>query len=158
VFLVLGAYAVVVGACGVGAGIRGARRGGHWGGLVLMGLASIAAGVMTLAWPGIGALGLLLVIAARSLVLGIFALVAAVRLRKQIRGEWLLALSGILSIAFGIALVLFPGAGALALVMWIGAYALVFGAVLVALAFRIRGFARAPERHVPTTGAPLPAA
>jgi uncharacterized membrane protein HdeD (DUF308 family) len=125
---------------------------------VLMGLAGIAAGLFTLLWPRIGALALLLVIAARSLVLGVFALVAAVHLRKHIRGEWLLALSGVLSIAFGVALVLFPGAGALALVIWIGAYALMFGAILVALAFRIRAFTRAPERHVPTQGAPMPAA
>jgi uncharacterized membrane protein HdeD (DUF308 family) len=60
------------------------------------------------------------------------------RLRKVIRGEWLLALSGIASLALGVLLVLFPGPGALAVVIWIGAYALVFGALLVGLAFRLR--------------------
>jgi len=89
-------------------------------------------------------------------------IIAAIRLRKAITGEWLLALSGVLSIAFGALLVLFPGPGALALVLWIGIYANIFGALLIVLAFRLRSWIRASHPQpafaqatsVPIEGAP----
>lgn len=93
---------------------------------------------MTLLWPGITALVLLYVIAAWALVTGVLEIAAAIRLRKAIKGEWLLALSGILSVALGVMLVLWPIPGALAVVIWIGAYAFVVGALLLALGLRLR--------------------
>ena len=113
-----------------------------WWALVLRGLFAVLFGIIALAWPGITALVLLYLIAAWAFVTGIFEIVAAIRLREEIRGEWLLALSGILSVLFGLALVIWPGAGALALIWVIGAYAIAFGALLIALGFRLRSWSR----------------
>jgi uncharacterized membrane protein HdeD (DUF308 family) len=75
-------------------------------------------------------------------VVGALEIIAAVRLRKEIKGEWMLALGGVISIAFGVVLFLFPGPGALGLLIWIGAYAIVVGGLLIALGIRLRGLAR----------------
>lgn len=93
--------------------------------LLLGGLASIAIGVLTFVWPSITALALL-------------KIATAIRLRREIRNEWLLALSGALSVVFAILVALFPGVGALAITWLIGAYALIFGALLLVLAWRLR--------------------
>jgi uncharacterized membrane protein HdeD (DUF308 family) len=152
--LLFGAYAFADGVLSIVSAVR--RRGAdRWGLLLLEGIVGIAAGVLTLLWPGITALALLYVIAAWALVTGAFEIAAAIRLRKVITGEWLLALSGIFSIALGVLLVLFPGAGALAVVIWIGAYAFVFGALLFALGLRLRGLRSPRARGYPATSSPM---
>jgi uncharacterized membrane protein HdeD (DUF308 family) len=145
--LVFGAYAFADGVLAIISAIRRERPGERWWLLLLEGIAGIAAGVVTLLWPGITALVLLYVIAAWALVTGVLEIAVAIRLRKAIKGEWLLILSGILSVALGVMLVLWPGPGALALVIWIGAYAFVFGALLLALGLRLRSLR-------PSTGTP----
>jgi uncharacterized membrane protein HdeD (DUF308 family) len=90
--------------------------------------------------PGITALGLLILIAAWALVTGILEIIAAIRLRKIITNEWLLILAGIASVAFGVILLLRPAAGALALIWWFGAWALIFGILMIVLAFRMRSW------------------
>ena len=136
--LLFGAYAFADGVLAIVSAVR--RRGtDRWWLLLLEGLVGIAAGILTILWPGVTALALLYVIAAWALVTGAFEIAAAIRLRKAISGEWLLALSGVLSIALGVLLILAPGPGALALVIWIGAYAFVFGALLFALGLRLKG-------------------
>jgi uncharacterized membrane protein HdeD (DUF308 family) len=105
---------------------------------IVQGLIGIVAGVLTFVWPGITALALLLLIGAWAMVTGIFEIVAAIRLRKEIRGEWLLVLSGALSIIFGVLLFIAPGLGAIGLAWGLGAYAAASGAVLVALGVRLR--------------------
>jgi uncharacterized membrane protein HdeD (DUF308 family) len=108
---------------------------------VIVGLLGIAAGVVTFMWPAITALTLLMIIAAWAVVMGIFQIVAAVRLRKVIEGEWWLGLSGLLSVIFGIAMFAQPGAGALAVIWVIGAYAILFGILLIALGVRLKQYA-----------------
>jgi uncharacterized membrane protein HdeD (DUF308 family) len=109
---------------------------------------SIAAGIVTFVMPGLSALALVYVIAAWAVVTGVLEIAAAVRPRKRITGEWWLALSGILSVVFGVVLMIAPGAGALALVLWIGAFAIVLGALLMGLALRLRSWQIAPPRRM----------
>jgi len=137
--LLFGIYALADGVLDVIAAVRGGRRQEErWWALLIEGLVSIAAGVVALARPGLTAVVLLYLIAAWAIVTGVFELVAAFRLRHRITGELWLALSGVASIVFGVLIAMFPGAGALAVVLWIGAYAIVFGALLLGLAFRLR--------------------
>jgi len=119
-----------------------AERGKGWGWLLLEGVLLVAIGVAVFRWPGITALALLFLIAARALVVGVLELVSAVALRKELAGEWLLALNGVLSIVFGVLIAARPGVGALAIVWLIGLYALVFGVIMIALAFRLKGWQR----------------
>jgi uncharacterized membrane protein HdeD (DUF308 family) len=116
--------------------------------LVFQGLAGVAAGIVTLVWPDITALALLFLIAAWAFVRGAMEIVAAVRYRRELRHEWLLGVSGVLSIVFGLLLVITPGAGALVITWLIGWYALVVGVVLLALAWRFRAL-RSGGREVP---------
>jgi uncharacterized membrane protein HdeD (DUF308 family) len=136
--LLFGAYAIVEGVFSLIAAVRGRTDEPRWL-LALQAIVSLAAGFVTFLWPGLTALVLLYVIAAWALVIGVLQIVAAVRLHSRIRGEGWLVLSGILSVIFGVLMMWAPGAGALALVLWIGSYAIVFGALLIVLAFRLRG-------------------
>ncbi|HEV7990484.1 MAG TPA: HdeD family acid-resistance protein [Gemmatimonadaceae bacterium] len=146
VFL-FGAYALADGVFAITSAIRRHGSADHWWVLLIEGIIGVAAGLAAFAWPGITALALLYLIAAWSLVTGVMEVGAAIRLRKVITGEWLLALSGILSIGLGIILVLFPLPGALAVVLWIGAYAIVSGSLLIALGFRLRSWGRHGTTH-----------
>jgi uncharacterized membrane protein HdeD (DUF308 family) len=144
--LLWGAYALVDGTAAIALAVRSGREGRRWGWLFFEGLVGVAAAVFTAMRPGITAFALLVLIAAWAVVTGIAEIVAAVELRREIRGEWLLAASGILSIAFGALALVFPGASALALVVVIGAYAIVFGVLMTALGFRIHHWATRGEQ------------
>ncbi len=133
-----GAYALVDGLFAVVSAVGAAERHARWWPLLVEGLAGLIVGVLTFVWPGLTALLLLYIIACWAILTGVFEIVAALRLRREVTGEWLLGLTGILSLLFGLLLVAFPGTGALTVVWLIGAYALVFGVVLVGLALRLR--------------------
>jgi len=105
---------------------------------VLEGIVGIVAGVLTFFWPAITALVLVIVIGAWAVVTGVFEVIAAVALRRVIRGEWMLALSGIVSILFGFIVFVFPLAGAVGIAWMFGAYAMVAGVILVSLGLRLR--------------------
>ena len=106
--------------------------------LVLVGLLGIATAAITYFWPGITAMMLVMIIGAWALVHGIFEIVAAFQLRKELEDWWMLALGGAISVIFGGLLLFNPGAGALALVWLIGIYAIIFGAILIILSFRLK--------------------
>jgi uncharacterized membrane protein HdeD (DUF308 family) len=150
--LLFGCYAIVDGAFALVAGVKSRRQRRPWGLPVAHGLLGIAAGVIALVWPGITALALLYVIAAWAIMTGVLEIGAAISLRKQIEGEWLLGLTGALSVMLGVAMFAYPGAGALAVVWWIGGYAIVFGVLMIALAFRLRGLMRGAGPHDTTIG------
>jgi uncharacterized membrane protein HdeD (DUF308 family) len=147
--LLFGSYAVVDGIFALITAFR-RREQRNWWLLLLEGAAGIAAGVLTWLYPGITALILLFFIAFQAIITGGFEIAAAWRLREEIKGEWLLALAGIASIAFGVLMILFPGGGALAVLALIAAYAIVFGITMIILAFRFRGM----EDELPPSGQP----
>jgi uncharacterized membrane protein HdeD (DUF308 family) len=108
---------------------------------VLEGIIGLLAGILAFAYPLATAVALETLVAAWALVTGIFEVVAAFRLRHAITNEWLLGLTGVLSIIAGIVLWIYPVAGIASLVLIIGAYAFVFGILLIALGVRIRSWA-----------------
>jgi uncharacterized membrane protein HdeD (DUF308 family) len=132
-----GAYALVDGIVAAVVGLRGRQ----WA-LLAEGLLGIVAGVLTFLWPAITALVLLFLIAAWAIITGAAEILAAVWLRRLIVNEWLLILGGAASVLLGILLVAFPSTGILALVWLLAAYAIVYGALLLALGLRLRGLGR----------------
>jgi len=136
--LLYGAFALVDGVLSLAAAFTGSAKPIPTWWLVVVGLLGIAAGIVTFVWPGITALLLVLFIGAWALVHGIFEIIGAIKLRKEIDNEWMLILSGVLSVIFGLIVLIAPGAGALGLIWVIAAYAIVFGIMFVALALRLR--------------------
>ena len=137
-----GAFALVNGVLSLAVAAKAPKGYPRFGSLIPGGLLGILAGLVAFVMPGLTAIGLLILIACWALVTGILEIVAAIKLRKLINNEWLLVLAGIASVAFGVVLLLQPAAGALVLIWWVGAYALLFGILLVVLAFRMRGLGK----------------
>ena len=135
----VGAYLFVDGVFSIAQAIRLRHDREVWPSLILEGIAGIVIGIATYAWPGLTAVAWLYTIAAWAVITGLFEIVAAIRLRQEIANEWLLGLTGVASIAFGVLLAMRPLAGMIATVWLFGAYAIFFGAILVALGFRLRG-------------------
>lgn len=129
-----GVYALIDGVMALLMGI-GEKK---WSGYMLLGLISVAAGVIAIARPGATALALLFVIGIWALVKGVTEIVAAIQIRKEVEGEWALALSGVFSILFGLFILVRPGAGALALVWLIAIYAFAFGILQLMVGFKLR--------------------
>jgi uncharacterized membrane protein HdeD (DUF308 family) len=132
-----GAYAILDGLFNlVTVWRRGRTR--PWWAMALEGVLGLGAGIISFVWPGITALALVYLIAAWAVVTGVLEIVAAVRLRKEIKGEWLLALTGVFSLILGVLFAIAPDAGAVALVWFWGAYTAAFGILLIWLSFRLR--------------------
>jgi len=137
--LLFGAYALVDGIFSVVNGIRSYGEHERWWAILIEGLLGIAIGIITFVWPDITALTLLYLIAAWALLTGVLEIVAAIQLRKVITGEWIMILNGVISIVFGLLLIVFPGEGALGLTWLIGIYAIIFGVLFIILSLRLRG-------------------
>jgi uncharacterized membrane protein HdeD (DUF308 family) len=144
--VLFGVFALADGVFALILAVSGRDRG--WGWLLAMSLLAIGAGLIALFYPGLTAVALLFVVAAWALVRGVFEIVAAVRLRREIEHEWLLALSGAVLVLLGALLFLFPAAGLLSVIWFMGAAALVSGIMLLVGAFRLR---RLPQRIEATT-------
>lgn len=145
---IFGAYALFDGAFAIVAAIRGRKELSRWGSLLVRGIVGVIAGIVAFAYPGITVIALVALVAVWAIISGIIEIVAAVRLRKVIRNEWLLGLGGALSIVFGVALWSAPIAGAVVLAWWVGAYALIFGCVQIALGFELRRWGRIEDQGV----------
>jgi uncharacterized membrane protein HdeD (DUF308 family) len=136
-----GAYALVDGIVLAVAGIRDHAVDSQWWLVLLAGVAGIAAGVITFLYPNVTALALLYIIAAWAIVTGILEIAAALALRREIGGELMLLLAGILSVVFGVLLFIYPSSGILSILWIIGIYAVLYGVAQIILAFRVRDFA-----------------
>jgi len=131
-------FAILDGVFGLILGFRGEADGTVWWTMVLLGLLSLAAGIIAFAWPGLTLLVLAAIIAASAIVRGAFEIYAAIRLRHEIDDEWILGLSGAMSIVFGGLIMWRPGAGLVAIALLIGAYMMALGVFGVALSLRLR--------------------
>jgi uncharacterized membrane protein HdeD (DUF308 family) len=139
------AYAILAGIASVAGVVRHRANGDtRWDALIL-GVVSIGAGLVAAFHPAATALVLVLIMGANALVVGVLDILAAIRLRASVAGEWMLALAGLVSVLFGALVFARPFAGALALVWLVSLYAFVSGVLLLALGLRMRALARAGE-------------
>jgi uncharacterized membrane protein HdeD (DUF308 family) len=135
--LLFAAYMLVSGAFAIVDAIVSARRHERWGLTLLTGILDIAAGLIAALWPSITVLAFIALFAAWSLLSGILMLAGAIS-RKGRPGRWWLALNGVVSVVFGVLLVIAPLVGAVVLTWWLGAFVFAFGVLLLIFAFRLR--------------------
>jgi uncharacterized membrane protein HdeD (DUF308 family) len=138
--LLFGGYALVDGIIALITGFSRVKDSPRWWVFLVEGLIGIIAGVVAFLYPGLAGVALLSLIAAWAILTGVFEIVAAIRMRKEISNEWLLALGGILSILAGIVIIMQPVAGGLAILWIIGSYAILFGVLLIVLGFRLKNW------------------
>jgi len=146
--IVFAAYMFVDGVFAIISGIRAARSGESWGLLILEGVVDLGAGVVAILWPAITLVALVWIVAIWAILSGALMLAAAFSLNLDY-GRWWLALGGIASIIFGILLIIEPLIGAVVLTLWIGAYAVVFGVLLLVLGFQLNSKREAQLRKAP---------
>ena len=149
--VVFAAFSFVDGVFGIIMSVRGARKGERWIWLLLSGILSIVASAVAVLWPGITVLAFVILVAAWALVSGTFMLISAFRLKIDHGRVWLV-IGGIASIVFGILLVISPFIGALVLTFWTGAHALVLGATLLVLAYKLRSQRTGLPSNLATSG------
>lgn len=132
---VFGVYAIIDGAALIVFG----RKQESWFWYALAGLVSMVAGVIAIAFPIFVAGALVLVIGAWAVLSGIFQIMAGWNIRKEVEGEWVLFVGGVLAILFGILVFFRPGAGAAGIVWLIGMFMILFGILQVVLSFKLKG-------------------
>lgn len=145
--LMFGVYAIVDGIFAITAGVMGSKYSQRWWVFLLEGIISLAAGIIVVMRPGLTSLILIAVIALWAILTGILEIAAAIRLRREITNEWMLAFAGFVSIVLGVLLFFQPAAGGLVITLMIGAYALIFGIMLVVLGLRLRKWHTPPQSN-----------
>ena len=138
---VFGFFALLNGIMLIVAAVRAGEGHLRWGLLAFSGIIGVAAGIVSFVWPGLTALAIVFIVAAWAIITGITRIVAAIQLRRVLQNEWLLVGSGVASVIFGAIAALFPGAGILAIIWLLGAWLIVLGVLLIALAFSLRQLA-----------------
>jgi uncharacterized membrane protein HdeD (DUF308 family) len=138
--LLFGIFAMADGIVNIGNAIGGRKENENWLLLLFVGIVGVGIGLLAFGNPGLTAFAVLFYIAIWAITTGLLEVVAAIRLRKEIEGEFWLGLAGLISICFGVIIVARPSVGALSVLWLIGSYSIAFGVILVALAFRVRKF------------------
>lgn len=138
IVLLFGVYALIDGIVAIVTAIRAAHGHRRWGAFLVEGIVGIVAGLVALFVPVVALAFLIYLVGAWAIITGVLEITAAMRLRQHVPGEWLLILTGIVSIIFGIAVFAAPVVGVVAIALWLGIYALMFGILLLTLAFRLR--------------------
>ena len=151
--VLFGAFALTDGVIAIVTGIASYRSFEYWWALLMEGLTGIFIGLLTILWPNVTALVLMYFIASWAIITGIFEIVAAIRLRRALSGEWAMILAGLLSMLLGILLFIFPKAGAISLIWMIGIYAIAAGISEMNFAFRLRGLLHDIEKAIVAAGA-----
>lgn len=136
--LVFGVYVLVDGVLAIFSAFQSRKESSHWWVVLIWGLISAVVGLLMLFQPAITALVMTIYIGVWALMTGVMEVVAAIRLRKEIQGEWLLILGGLISVLFGIFVLMQPAAGMMAMLWALATYAVVFGALMVVLAFKVK--------------------
>lgn len=131
-------FAILDGSLAIVAALKAASEKRRWAALALEGAVGVVVGLLVFAWPGVSAVTLAHLIAFWAIVTGIFELAVAMRMRRLIKGEWAMALGGFASLVFGFVVAAQPGTGALAFVWILGAYAALFGVLLIGLGLKLR--------------------
>ena len=139
IVILFAVYALVDGAAGIAGALKEKARG--WAPLA-GGIISVVAAIVTFIKPQLTLLALVTLVAIWAIARGVLDIVAAIRLRREIEGEWLLAFGGAMSILFGALVFAAPGAGALVAAWWIAIYALVFGLVLLVCGMKLRSLSK----------------
>ncbi len=137
--MVFAAYAIVDGVFSIVMSLTAPKAYRGWLWLLASGIAGIIIGALTFLWPGVTAVLLLYWILTWLVITGVFQVIAGIRLRKEIDGEVLLVLGGLLSVAFGLYLMANPAVGALAVLWMIAFYAVIAGILMIVVAFRLKG-------------------
>ncbi|HWN64526.1 MAG TPA: HdeD family acid-resistance protein [Candidatus Binatus sp.] len=136
--LLFGAWVLIDGVFRVVGATAGRASDPDWGFHLIIGILGIVVGILTFRAPRITALALIIYVAAWALMIGAAEIALAVKLRREIKGEWFLILMGLASIVFAVLLLWNPGPGALALLWLIASYAIVFGVLAIFFGFRLR--------------------
>lgn len=143
---IFGIWLIVDGVAGLAAAWGSRGQSGFWLSL-LEGIAGLVAGVLAIVWPFITAVVLVLLVGAWAIMTGVFEIWAAIRLREHIKGELFMALAGVISILFGLYVIIFPGPGLLSVLWLIAVFAFAFGLTLIALGWRLRGIYQQARRQ-----------
>ena len=146
--LVFSAYALVDGVFAIIAAVRAMRQHERWGFLLLEGIVNIIAAAIAFLWPGITVVSFVFLVGTWAILSGGLMLSAALRLQLD-HGRWWLALGGLVSVIYGVLLIAAPFTGAFVLTWWLGAYAIVFGFALIAVAIKLLARQREQPRSTP---------
>lgn len=156
ILTLFGIFAIVGGILSIIAAVRGRCFDRYWWLLLIEGILGVAIGCIAFFRPVTTGISLVLLLAIWAIGTGLFQVITAVRLRKVIANEWLLVAAGIASILCGLLFAFWPVAGAVAVVWLIGAYAISFGILLIALTFKLRSWHRDQERLASESDSPNP--